>query len=51
MLAQVIKFENCFTLSIRIKGLCILKDKLAFFFAHRLCNMCDMAAAIFNVKK
>ena len=51
MLAQVIKFENCFTLSIRIKGFCILKDKLTLFFAHRLCNKCDMAAAIFNVKK
>ena len=51
MLAQVIKFENCFTLSIRIKGFCILKDKLTFFFAHRLCNMCDMAAVIFNIKK
>ena len=51
MLGQVIKFENCFTLSIRIKGFCILKDKLTFFFAHRLCNMCDMAAVIFNIKK
>ena len=51
MLAQVIKFENCLTLSIRIKGFCVLKNKLTFFFAHRLCNMRDMAAAIFNVKK
>ena len=51
MLAHVTKFEDCFTLSIGIKGFCILKDKLTLFFAHRLCNVCDMAAAIFNVKK
>ena len=32
MLAHVIKFENCLTLSIRIKGFSIFKDKLTLFF-------------------
>ena len=44
MLIHVIKFENCFTLSINIKDFCIVKDKLTLFVDHRLCNMCDMAA-------
>ena len=44
MLIHVIKFENCFTLSISIKDFWIVKDKLTLFFVHRLCKMCDMAA-------
>ena len=43
ILAHVSKFQNCLTLSIRIKGFSIFTDKLALFFGHRLCNMCDMA--------
>ena len=39
MLIHVIKFENCFTLSISIKDFCIVKDKLTLFFVHRLCKM------------
>ena len=44
MLAQFIKSENGFILSIRIKGFCIFKDKLTLFFLYRLRNMFDMAS-------
>ena len=44
MLAHVIKFENCFTLSIRIKDFYSFKDKLTLL-------KCLEINEIFNVKK
>ena len=50
MLAHVIKFENCFTLSIRTEDFCIFKDKLTFFMLTD-CVICLEINEIFNIKK
>ena len=44
MIAHVIRFKNCFTLSIGIKGFLTKLTYNFVFFVHRLCNICDMAA-------